>query len=96
MSDLITKTCPECAIEHAVTRALDEQRRLDGTAIYCPNGHRRVYSETTAQRLQRQLTAEQSNALYWREACRRWERSANAYKGLVSRLKRQLGKGRAK
>lgn len=96
MSDLITKTCPECAIEHAVTKALDEQRRLDGTAIYCPNGHRRVYSETTAQKLQRQLISEQNSARYWQDCCRQTERSANAYKGLVSRLKRQLAKAKAR
>lgn len=64
MSQQITLTgefwvqnCCSCGIAFAVPLSLDKQRRDDGLAFYCPNGHSQSYTETTVMRLQKQLAA---------------------------------------
>ena len=57
---LQTHICGECSAIFAATDEFFRKRREDGKAFYCPNGHPRVFRETEATRLKREL--EQKNA----------------------------------
>lgn len=53
--------CGECGINFWVPDHFDDQRREDkrGWYWYCPNGHYRVYKESEADRLRKQLADKQ-------------------------------------
>lgn len=66
VGDLYVTTCGECGVSYAVLNKFDNDRRRDGRTFYCPNGHARVYRETTEQKrikdLERQVAAERGRA----------------------------------
>lgn len=90
--------CGKCGIEHWVPEAFyDEQVKLGPSGgWYCPNGHGRVFRESAADqlrrerdRLQQQLARKDDAIAYQRERRERAERSAAAYKGQTTRLKKR-------
>lgn len=94
--------CGKCGIEHWVPEAFyDEQVKLGPSGgWYCPNGHRRVFRESAADqlrrerdRLQQQLAQKDDAIAYQREQRERAERSAAAYKGQTTRLKKRAKAG---
>lgn len=92
--------CADCAVEFALTARLHGIRRGDGQNFYCPNGHINIYRESEADRLRKQLEAEQRNVIRaraQRDAAQREqaaaERSASAYKGQTTRLRKRIGNG---
>jgi hypothetical protein len=52
---MIHQQCVECGVHWRQPKYLDDQRRQDKAAFYCPNGHGQVYSESEADRLRREL-----------------------------------------
>lgn len=52
-------TCGTCGILHAVPMDWIYERRKMAGDIYCPNGCKRTWSESEAQRLQKQLTVKE-------------------------------------
>ena len=84
-----------CGIGLAIPSSLyDEAQRNHRKDIYCPLGHSFVYSgETEAQKLKRQLGYAQDRAA--RESARadQAEASRRAYKGQVTRLRKQVLSG---
>ena len=55
---LETHTCGKCGIVWAMPRRFIDARREDKATFYCPNGDPRVFSESTAERLRRDLERE--------------------------------------
>lgn len=51
-------TCGKCGVMWAMPMRFIEARRKDGQTFYCPNGDRRVYRETTEDRLKKDLERE--------------------------------------
>lgn len=91
--DFVTEECCACGVIFAVTS--DQQRNFKDTkkSFYCPNGHGQSYNESTAERLRRQLEANEQ-ALSWEK-----ERTASLHKQLAkerkatTRLKRRVSVG---
>lgn len=52
--------CGECGINFAAPELIMAKRQETGEGWYCPNGHSRVYRESDADKLRKQLAAEQS------------------------------------
>ena len=68
-------------------------RRNKDHTVYCPLGHKFVYSNTLEEQLEetkRQLTAEQKRRRATADLLAHEERSHNATRGHVTRKKRQL------
>ncbi len=93
-------SCGECAIPFAIPSDLHESVRASGRSFYCPNGHKIGYSETDNQRLKRELANARRRADYAetsRQAARDQAdaaaRSARAYKGHATRLKKRAAAG---
>lgn len=92
--------CGECGAIFGVTREFDSRRRDDGKTFYCPSGHARVYRETEKTKLEKQL-ASTKQQLQWaqssgqaaRDQAKAAERSARAYKGHLTRMRKRIANG---
>lgn len=88
------QTCYKCGVLFGMESGFDDQRLKDRQTWYCPNGHGQVYSgKSEAQKLTEQLAAARSLAQRESERRATAERSARAYKGQVTKVKRRVGKG---
>lgn len=91
---LTTMTCIHCGILFAIPKGWDEEKRLDHTTFYCPNGHRMHYPgksdveklQEEKEYLERRLTFAKNNAAYA-------ERSRAAAKGQVTKMKNRIKAG---
>lgn len=65
------RRCPVCGIAYAVDRYVMEEKVRNKGEFYCPNGHCRVFRESEAERLKKQLAATEAkitdaNARAWK------------------------------
>ncbi len=97
---LVVKRCGECGVSFALPRQLNEENKKTGADWYCPNGHCRVYRETEADRLRKELARKQAwldqakaSTRYQREQRERAERQLSATRGVITRIKNRVGKG---
>lgn len=91
-----------CGTLFAISEQYETELRRTHATFYCPRGHHLSYrGKTEEEKLREQLGA--ARELAEREATRRRqadqraeheERSARAYRGHVTRLKRRLGAGK--
>jgi len=90
------QSCCVCDVDFAMTDHMTAQRQRDGKSFYCPNGHSQSYTETDATRLKKaqealaRARAAQVHLADQRDAA---ERSASAYKGQVTKIKKRVGNG---
>lgn len=89
--------CPSCGVHFVITQEFEARRREDHRAFYCPNHHRMIYRESVKERELNEAKANadrQSNrAQLWKEAAATAQRSAAASRGVVTKLKKRVGKG---
>jgi hypothetical protein len=101
-STLAVISCCDCGILFGVPEDFRQQCRDAGPkrSFWCPNGHQQHYTTTTADRLRRDLEAERRRR-EWAESARKAaqdqadsaHRSAAAYKGQVTRIRKRVGNG---
>lgn len=97
---LTVTDCSACGVVFGIPDDYDERRRKDGRTFYCPNGHECVYLETEADRLRKKLE-QTSRRLEWAQntananGARALDsaRSAAAYKGHLTRIRRAIAAG---
>jgi hypothetical protein len=97
---LVTTTC-WCGIRVAIPEELYEYAQQGGNrSIYCPLGHTFVYRENEASRLRSELEAERKRTERERVRARAIadqrdaaERSARAYKGQATKLRKRAAAG---
>jgi hypothetical protein len=99
---LVTEVCCACQCPFAMPKDLEDRARKDhGVYFYCPNGHSQHYTgKTEEQKLRESLDntkrlLDSSREAYRGERERRVsaERSATAYKGHATRLRKRVGNG---
>ncbi len=88
--------CANCAVIFAVPDRLDKERREDGGGFYCPNGHSLTYGESTLDKERERARQLEWDRDWFKDAERREreqrqsaERSAAAYKGQTTRLRKR-------
>jgi hypothetical protein len=97
---LVVHRCGGCNILYAMPQAMLKARRNDGMTFFCPNGCKRVFTETEEDRLREALEQAKRDS----ETYERWYRSAEAdkehlkqsraaYIGQVKRLKTRAANG---
>src|SRR3990167_6033705 len=52
--------CGECGVLFWVSQEYHRERKENGLSWHCPNGHERVYGESDAKRLKRELQEAQA------------------------------------
>jgi hypothetical protein len=90
--------CYKCGVPFGLDAGYVTERRNDHQNFYCPNGHAQGYHGPSAA--ERERDAALRDAAWWkeREQSRAKEaeaakRSAAASRGVVTKMKRRLGKG---
>jgi hypothetical protein len=93
---LTAMDCPNCSVVFAIPDGFDRERRADGKSFYCPNGHSMSYTESEQEKLRRKLRAAEQSRDWYRDDAQRAqtarmtaERSAAAYKGQTTRLRKR-------
>jgi hypothetical protein len=99
-TELSVRTCPVCSILYAIPTRLSDRCRERGESWYCPNGHSLHFIETdldrerkARERLERQLANERNRGDRWRDRAEHERRSAIAYKGHLTRIRRRIANG---
>lgn len=99
--------CPTCGVSYGLTSEYEKRRRADGKSWLCPNGHWVTYmkSDLDREREARKAAEREAAAMAAEARCarRQWKeeqdrhqstrRSLAATKGVVTRVKRRVGKG---
>lgn len=97
---LVVHECPSCFVLHAIPQDMHDRRLADGKDVWCPNGHRWVFTDPEVDRLKRKLKAAeqsrdaaQARATHEADQRKAAERSAAAYKGQATRLRTRAAAG---
>src|SRR6185369_17199772 len=93
--------CGECDVHFALEKAYRKRRMNDHRNFYCPNGHSRYYPgasdkeklEKEIQGLKDSLEYERGRAARNFERSEQMERSARAYKGKLTSIKKRVSAG---
>lgn len=92
--------CPTCGVLFGAPSRMLQERRRSGSAFYCPSGHSMSYTETTEQRLRKQLDAKQAELERTvtrlgaaRDQAEAAERSNRALRGVVTKTRKRIGNG---
>lgn len=97
----LTKTeCGKCGIVFAMPESLRLECKKTGQGWYCPNGHGRAYTESEAQRLQKQLDRERRSREAYESSSNEYQRqrdaarrSAAAQRGQNTKLRKRAAAG---
>ena len=97
---LVQQDCCMCGVVFAIPDRLRQERQYDGGSFFCPNGHSMVFKDGVKELLERKLKMAQDHAereALWAENARRradaLERSRNAVRGVVTRMRKRVGGG---
>lgn len=98
---LVVWECPSCGIVYGIPQSFADDCRASGRRYWCPNGHNLGWKETEADKLRKKLTAEQERVEFLRDEERRQrehrqaaERRVAAMKGVVTRTKKRIARGK--
>lgn len=90
----VTETCYKCGIAFGLESNYQKELLRSHNSFYCPNGHSQHYiGESEADKLKRQLAAKQDYIESLRKQRDATERSLNATKGHLTRIKKRVGNG---
>lgn len=99
--------CPSCGAVFAVTDEFERRRREDGASFYCPSGHSMSYGDSDLERAKKDAAAQKQRAerlgkrlqfaelevIEERERREAVERSRNAIKGVVTKMRKRSRAG---
>lgn len=91
--DWVEMDCGECGIAFCVPSHWHQERRDTGKGWHCPNGHGRVYRESTVDKLKKELAAKEGELQRARERAERSERQVVAARGQVTKIKNRVHNG---
>lgn len=93
-TDLEVHVCGECGVLFGAPQKLFAARRCDGQVFYCPNGHARVFRESEADRLRRELERERDRRANLRSRLDQTEASLRAARGAATRARNERDRDR--
>lgn len=89
----VEMACGECGLYFCVPSQWQKERVETGKEWHCPNGHTRVYRESEAERLRKQLAAKEAELSCERNRVALRDRQLAAARGQATRLKNRIGNG---
>lgn len=98
---LVVLHCYACRCAFGITEDhYNRARRSSSVEFYCPNGHDQVFSETSEQKLQRELAnerrrldSESARVTSLRDQLEATERSLRGHKAAKTRIKNRIANG---
>ena len=91
--DFVVETCCNCHVPFGILKSAYDHYNTTGVDFYCPNGHGQHYTESEVSKLKRKLAYAEKDALYYKQAKERTERSLSATRGVLTRTKNRIAKG---
>lgn len=98
--ELYAWVCPSCGVLYGLPKAFADRLRENGGHYFCPNGHRLSWKVTEADKLRAALKDAERDREWYKDAEKREregrqaaERSASAYKGQTTRLRKRAING---
>lgn len=104
-TEFVVEECCSCGVAFAMTKAFKDQclakRGPNGKVFYCPNGHRQWYTgESEADKMRRERDQFAQRVAEWQDEAAREqrrreeaERSAAAFKGQATKLRKRAANG---
>lgn len=89
---IVALDCADCGVVFGINADFEQRRRDDGRSFYCPNGHSLSWN-SEHERIKRRLAYTQGALTHERDQRQAAERSARAYKGQATRIRRRVGRG---
>lgn len=91
--DFALMSCGECGVVFKFPEGLRRELEVTKRTWYCPNGHQRVYRESTEDRLRKQLAAKEAELDRTRAFARDLEAGIKKVEASRDRLKRRVSAG---
>lgn len=91
---LVEETCCNCFTHFAMDSDLRQRRLDEGGTFYCPNGHGQVFSESTVNKLKKQLENANKRVGWAEDSASRARIEAETAKRQKAAIKGQLTKTR--
>lgn len=88
-----TDTCASCGIQFGMPDNYTAARRKDGKRFYCPNGHRLTYGDGENEEIRRERDRLKQQVARAEDYADHHKRSAAAYQGQVTKLKKRAKAG---
>lgn len=92
--------CYKCGVPFCFSEDFYKRRQDDGHSFFCPNGHSQHYTESTVQKLQKQIEQEkkrrewaESSKNMYRDKLESERRSKAAIRGQLTRTKKRIQNG---
>lgn len=86
-------SCCVCGVEFAMPDVLLRKRLANKGSFWCPNGHSLAFTESSVQRLQRQLNAAQDATARAEARARDAENRRRAAVGQTTKLRNRISDG---
>lgn len=95
MSELYRMQCGVCGIEYAIPEKMAQHAQNEGGFHHCPNGHSWGWPKdgSRVEKLRRERDRLQQRQAYLEERAETAERSAAAFKGQITKLKKRASAG---
>ena len=97
---LIIEECCECHVPFGMTQAMNDLMRRTGKLFYCPNGHPQLYTESTEQKLRKEVEDAKAQAkrfevkmMVEQSERKHTEHKLRATKGVITRTKNRIARG---
>lgn len=92
-TQLTITDCCVCGIVFGMPERVINDRKNKGGNFYCPNGHSLSYRETELDRLRKETEHLNNVITHERDQREATERSLNAYKGHLTKLRKRIDQG---
>lgn len=89
----IITQCYKCGTDFGLDEQLHKRFYDKGDSFYCPNGHSQAYCKSEVDRLKEELIKEKDRGSSWYRRYLEEEKSKNAYKGQVTKIKNRISNG---
>lgn len=86
-------SCGECGIQFCVPEDWRADKQRTGKGWHCPNGHGRVYKETTEAKLKRELEAVHRDRDWQKQRAESADRARKQAEGKLRGLKKRVAAG---
>jgi len=87
---IVSEKCCNCGVLFGMEKEYRQRKIDEGGTFYCPNGHKQWYTESTINKLKKQIESKQKQIDYCRNNLRFEKRSHSATKGQLTRKKNKI------
>lgn len=93
MTEWVTIECGKCGCFFQVSEKFNSDKRASKDIFYCPNGHRRAYVESEADKLRRERDRLTQRLAQKDDEIKELENRRRSAVGQITRMRNRIGRG---